>query len=276
MHKPGAEKNSYQNAPATTSAIQKESTSGKPAAADSLKASGKKKITNTRKNRLEWGITGGAGLSSLSMHLSPESYPYNAASAGAIRYAAYPSHKQSLSFQLGFLLLKPLNKTTDIFIGVQYTYAGIKIERGNQVNMAIFTSPASNISTYYGPNNTGSYNFTNQYHFIEIPLGIEKQLGDKSRFSLNAGVSVAMLISTNALQYIPQTGIYYKDNSYFNETQINIFGGIQYQLLRKEKYSLKLGPQVQYGLTGLVNKKSPYSEHLFIGGLKLVLSPNKK
>ena len=273
--------NSNQSPVATDSTVQEKSIPSKWATADSMAIPERKKITNDKKNKMQWGISAGAGLSSIPMNFNHENaLNYSTTPSSLTGYSTIPSQKQSLSFHLGFLMEKLVNKTTAIFTGIQYSYSGVKTERGNLVNQPFpinaGTYTAANIYAYYAPTSTGNYNYTNHYHFIEIPLGMEKKLGNKSRFSLNAGISVAWLVSTNALQYDPHTGIYYQDNSYFKKTQINIFGGIQYRLLQKEKYSLKLGPQVQYGLTRLLNNKSPYTEHLFYGGLKLVLISNRK
>jgi len=134
----------------------------------------------------------------------------------------------------------------------------------------------TNINSYYPVSGTDNYNYTNQYHFVEIPLGIEKQLGRKSRFSVNAGISFAWLVAIHALQYDPQTRIYFKENSYFNRAQWNVLGGIQYRLLKKEKYTLKIGPQFQYGLSGLLNRKSSYTEHAFFGGFQVLLTRTGK
>ena len=265
--KTGIEKNSHQSAVAADSAVQKSPIASKRTTKNSM--------------AISWGISAGAGLSSIPMNFNHENaLNYSTTSSSIPGYSTIPSQKQSPSFHFGFLMEKPLNKTMAIFSGIQFTYSGVKIERGNLVNQPFMLNPGtytvSNIYTYYAPTNTGKYNYTNHFHFIEIPLGMEKQLSNKSRFSLNAGISIAWLVYTNALQYDPHTGIYYKDNSFFKKTQITVFGGIQYRLLQKISYSLKLGPQVQYGLTGLLNTKSPYTGHLFYGGLNLVLISNRK
>ena len=207
-------------------------------------------------------------------------YPGSSTASPAANRPGLPSEKQSFAYFAGLQLQKPLNKTTSVFTGFRYAYSGIKITRGNPVNLplTVYVSNfyAASISNYYSAAPSGRSNYTSHYHFLEIPLGIEKQLGQKSRFSVNAGLSVTRLLGTNALQFDPQSGVYYKDDSHFNKTQWNILAGIQYNLVSKEKYSLRIGPQVQYGLTSLLNKKSPYSEHLFFGGIQLLLLSNRK
>jgi hypothetical protein len=260
---------------------------GKPASvktklADSLRESVVKKIKTPKQGKIQWGVYGSGGASSFFLQ-SPRILLVNAApSPGSPPGGGYPSHQGSFSFQLGLILQKPLNKTTNITAGLGFTRASVRIKRGQLVNqsMAFYSANAlpQTVNNYYAaaPPHTSKYNYTQHYDLVEIPMGIEKKLGSRSRFSVNAGLSVAWLLSTNALQYDQQTGNYYRDNSYFNRMQLNVSGGVQYSLLQTGKFVLNLGPQVQYGLTGLLNKKSPYKEHLFLGGLRLVLTSNRK
>lgn len=249
---------------------------------DSLNRIARNKTASGRKSKIEWGITAGPGFSSVSEKFIQDSYlapaPVNLSSG--INWSGLPSAKQSFAYFAGLMVKKPLNNTMSIFTGIRYTYSAIKISRGNPVNLPMTVYGAnnysSNIADYYSAAAPGHFNYTSHYHFLEIPLGIEKQFGQKSRFSANAGISFARLLATNALQFDPQYGIYYKDDSYFNKTQWNILGSIQYSLLEKKKYTLRIGPQVQYGLTSLLNKKSLYSEHLFFGGIQLLLLSNRK
>lgn len=238
------------------------------------------KITGTqKKNKIHWGIAGGAGLSSHAAKFTSNFPVYAASNAGNPAYYTLPSDKQSFSWYLGMRLQKALNNTTQVFTGFQYSYSGVKIARGDLVNQpaALYagSSNSINLSSYYPVSATGKYNYTNQYHFIEIPWGMEKQFGRKSRFSANAGISFAWLVSTNALQFDPQTHIYFKQNGYFNKSQWNLLGGFQYRLLQKRSYSLKIGPQIEYGLSGLLNRKSPYTEHQFFGGIGLLFTRHK-
>jgi hypothetical protein len=175
---------------------------------------------------------------------------------------------------------KKLTATTSLFSGIQYTYASVKIASGNLVNQpAAFYSGSlgfTSVNSYYAVVNNQGYDYRNQYHFLEIPLGIEHRFGRGSRFSFNAGISAAWLFASNALLYDPQSGIYFKHNAYLNKLQWNMLGGIQYRLLRAKAYDLKIGPQVQYGLTGVVNRKMSYTEHRLFGGIQILLSRNEK
>ena len=242
----------------------------------------KKKASGT-KNKITWGITGGVGLSSVSERFIPGNFISASAVPGSAASAsppALPSDRQSISGFAGLQLRKPLNKTTSVFAGIQYAYSAIKINRGSLTSLPLplngSNAQYSSLTSYYAASTTGDFNYTSHYHFLEIPLGIEKQMGQRSRFSIYAGFSVAWLFATNALQFDPLAKIYFRDDNYFNRIQWNVLGGIDYNLLRNEKYSLKIGPQVHYGLTSLLNNRSPYSSHLFAGEVRLLLIRNRK
>jgi hypothetical protein len=260
---------------------QKKLFSSGPENKDSLKSIAGK-TTSGKKAKLQWGFTGGTGLSSAYRKFTDDNYTSAIPSSAnpPATSPSLPSTRPAISWEAGLQLEKKVSKTLSLFSGLHYTSSGIKIAKGRQVNQPLTIYAAnyylSSVSNYYQAAAGSSYDYTSHFHFLEIPMGIEKQLGEHSRFSVNAGISFAWLFSTDALQYNPQSNIYFRDNSYFRKTQWNILGGVQYSLLRKEKYALKIGPQMQYGLTSLLNKKSPYSEHLFSGGIQLLLISNRK
>jgi hypothetical protein len=232
-----------------------------------------------KKYKIEYGIVGGAGLSGISNRFG-SGYFTSLAAAPAYSAPALPSDKQSVSFFSGLYLQKPLGRTTTLFTGLQYAYYSTRSSPGNQVNLPLTLSGVNNqayyIPSYYAPSASIRYHYTNRYHFLEIPLGIEEKLGYRSRFSVDAGLALGWLVSVHALQFDPQTQIYFKEDSYFNRVQLSALGGIQYRLLQSGRYTLRAGPQVQYGLTGLLNKRSSTSKHLFSGSLRLVLTRNGK
>ncbi|HVY74958.1 MAG TPA: outer membrane beta-barrel protein [Puia sp.] len=247
----------------------KESAGSKPAEKQEKKKQPKQKI--------QWGIGGGIGMSYVHSRSKSGTQPvYAPASGGTGYFAPAPSdEKPGLSFYLGLSLLKPLSKTTAVYSGLRYSYASSKISTGSPIfqPLTLYSSTASAtyLSSYYpaaaGPTKT----YTNQYHFLEIPLGIEQRFGGASRFSANAGFAIGWLIGSNGLQYDPQTKVYFKDNSYFHKVLFNIEGGVQYEILKKKSYGLKVGPRIQYGLSNLLNDKSAFTKHLLTGGIGFTL-----
>jgi hypothetical protein len=276
------------HAPATAlsdSAERHQQVLAKTAVADSLKKKAAEKPGSAKRQGIQWGIVAGGGFSSFPGRAT-EDYPYASAPTGVGGNGgipgAYtqPAEKHASAFSLGLRLQKKLTATTSLFSGLQYSYASVKIASGSLVNQSVafynYSLGLTTVNSYYAVVNNRDYNYRNQYHFLEIPLGIEHQFGRRSRLSFSMGVSAAWLFATNALLFNPDSGIYFRHNAYLNRVQWNVLGGLQYRLLRTGNYQLKIGPQFQYGLTGVVNSKMPYTEHRFFGGLQILFSRNEK
>jgi hypothetical protein len=97
---------------------------------------------------------------------------------------------------------------------------------------------------------------------------VQKQLGWRSPFSVQAGMSIGRMLGSNALQYDANKNIYYKDNSLFNKTQLNFSLGMDVRLFRNEPVSIELGPRLQYGLSNFTRKDYYGSRHLLFAGLE--------
>jgi hypothetical protein len=68
----------------------------------------------------------------------------------------------------------------------------------------------------------GSSNqYKNHFHFVEIPLTMRYSPGKgNNSVNLAAGISIARLIASDALQFDTASGSYYQNNSLFNKTQL--------------------------------------------------------
>jgi hypothetical protein len=100
-----------------------------------------------------------------------------------------------------------------------------------------------------------------------LPLTASFQLSKRLPFYWNAGLSLSYLVSTNALHFDSQTGVYYKDNGLFNKVQANLSTGLAVSLWSKSKVPVHVGPQLQYGLTNLMKRDVSAAKHLFYFGL---------
>jgi hypothetical protein len=83
----------------------------------------------------------------------------------------------------------------------------------------------------------------------------------------NGGLSLSYLVSTNALHFDSRTGVYYKDNSLFNKLQANVSTGFSVGMFYNSKVPVQIGPQVQYGLTNLLQKQVSDNRHLLYFGV---------
>ena len=242
----------------------------------------------------EAGFAGGIGLSSqnktlfqqptIVSDLSPNAAPITG------RPKTYTSQVQpGLSYWAGIVVQRPLRKDLTLSLGLDLHYYSTKVQIGEKVD----NPPASSYSTtspslltgqtqvsqaaaypyYYSVGNKDV--FINRYYFLELPASVVWQFNHSRNFPLfwEGGFSLSYLVSSNALYFNSKSGVFYKDGSVTNKTQFNLTTALLVGLpIRGVR--LQAGPQVQYGLTSLQNQGTGM-QHLFYGGLRLVLLPGK-
>lgn len=117
--------------------------------------------------------------------------------------------------------------------------------------------------------------YTNKYHFIEVPVKIHWRITGEDRLPLilDGGLSIAQLLSTNALHYDGSNDVYYKDFSYFNKTQLGITTGLNIELFGESNHPVWIGPTIKYQLSNLLKSDLSGGQHLwqFGVGAKLFL-----
>ncbi|HWK06084.1 MAG TPA: outer membrane beta-barrel protein [Puia sp.] len=253
----------------------------------------------TPKRAWEAGFTGGIGMSSLNQTL----FKSSAVTANDTRNLAAPvavtgltatknyvsKIRPDLSFWAGIFLQKPILNNLSVSVGLNLHYYSAKVYTGDKVvNNAsnYYYSPATSLlasaaaptPAQYYPYYTAGDNqtFINRYYFLEIPGSIQWQISHNRIMPLfwEVGGTLSYLMSSNAIYYNTKAGVYYKDGNVSNKTQFNLstalmvgipFSGLQMQV----------GPQLQYGVTNLLNTQNSGGQHLFYGGLKLVIFPGK-
>ena len=173
---------------------------------------------------------------------------------------------------------------TDVFsleAGVRYSYSSTSIQVGQKRDNAAATQIGLPATMGYYTNTSAAtplsgYTYTNQYHFIEVPLRAQLMCGPQSPVSFNTGLSIGRLLASNALQYDASKNVYYKNNSFFNKTQLTLSAGADVRLWPKKAVSLEIGPRLQYGLTRLFKENIYGSRHLLFAGMEVRLSFPKK
>jgi hypothetical protein len=180
--------------------------------------------------------------------------------------------KRGLAYSVGFGARKKLKSRSTISTGMQYQYFSTKINVGT---MGARDSTLTNVSrdaiNYYRNDNQLQH-YTNQFHFIVLPFSYDYQLFKKIPVHIGVGLSLSQLISSNALHYNSTANIYYKDNSLLNKTQARLFTNLAYKLLREKKFTLDVGPQMNYGLTPLQKNSNSKKQHLFSIGINTQLN----
>ena len=242
-----------------------------------------------KKRTLQFGIIANAGLSNVSKGLTGlfNSYyyspsTYNSSIGGGTIINSGPSpRKPGPAFSIGFGMRKELSHRLSLITGITYQYYSNYIQVGTFHDSSNVVSPQANqqksVDNFYSNSTTGaSQRYSNRYHYVSLPIGLEMKLGKKSHFLAETGVVVGGFIASNGLQYDYGKGIYYKDNSLFNKTQLLAFAGLAYSLQLKKKATLSIGPKLQYGLTNLIQKAVSGSNHTITGGIGASLFFNKK
>ena len=135
-------------------------------------------------------------------------------------------------------------------------------------------SISQSVSRFYLNSGTDFKDYQNRYHFIGIPLSIDWQVFKTIPLTLQAGLALQQLISTNALFYDARTNVYYSDKDAFKSTQLFSSIGLSYNIFNRSGSSLLLGPQLQYAISNL--EKNGSGKHIFSLGLSAQFLFHKK
>ena len=212
------------------------------------------------------GLFNGFGQKSLADFVNSNSLQSGSGSAANLP----PSNiKRGFSYSLGFSTRKEISSRSAISSGLQYQYYSTRIKVGTKTRDSA-NSFSRNAISYRNDNQ--SQHYTNQFHFITLPLYYEYQLFKKLPLHLGGGLHLSQLISSNALHYNSTANIYYRDNSLLNKTQAGLFTRLTYKLWKQKKFSLDLGPQFNYSLTPLQKNSNAKKQHLFFMGLNTQVS----
>jgi hypothetical protein len=243
--------------------------------------------TGKKRSKWEWGISGRVGMSTISsgfkgllfgnteynsgLMYAPSTGNYTA----AFPYSNKPSPiRPGIAYAVGFSLRK-VYKNFNLLTGINYNVFSTRMTVGTRVDSANLisqgTSLFANVNGYYRNSYIGlpGNNYTNYFHLLEIPVALEKRLGNKSPFSVSAGLSIAALLSSTALHYDAQNNIYFKDNGLINTTQLGFTAGLHYKLIDSRQLLIQLGPEFNYSLTNVYKRNWYSSNHLFNASLGL-------
>ncbi|MGI8600001.1 MAG: hypothetical protein ACR2KB_12175 [Chitinophagaceae bacterium] len=171
-------------------------------------------------------------------------------------------------FSAGLRIIKNLNDRFEISTGIQYSFFSTKINIGTGVindTTISYSNQQVRLQSYYQNGNTNKY--TNNFHFISLPVAIEYQLLKYIPLSLHAGVSLNRLVSTNALLNNSNSSIQFENDKAWNKTQLHSFSGLQFHFFKNKSFSFKAGPFLQYSLTPL-EKNTNRKQFLSVAGLQ--------
>jgi hypothetical protein len=149
---------------------------------------------------------------------------------------------------------------------------------GSRVDSSAFYSSNSfRLSDFYYRNGTKA-KYKNHFNFIELPVGFRVQLGKAKKLPvyLNTGISIAQLISSNALQFDAATGNYFQDNHVLNKTQFGISAGLLFSVTKNLSYPFLLGPDINFSLNKMAASGLYKSRHYSYIGILLQKTLSKK
>lgn len=201
-----------------------------------------------------------SGSASLSLINNPTASVSLPGKSSAVRPAG--------AYQLGINISRKITQRLTAVSGIRYAYFANQISVGETVNTAV---PVYNdrmerlnaTAIYTG--NGHKVDYTNQYHFLQLPLELGVGLGRKRRINLQSGLVLGYLVHTNALLYNQVSGVYYSDNDAIRKWQAGVSSRVNYRILNSTQFNIDLGPFVQYQLSPLY--AAPKGQHLLAAGL---------
>jgi hypothetical protein len=264
--------------------------------ADSLdKAAPQKVVKHQPKRKLQWQVAGriggsntvaplsiGSTLKSLEESRQPgQSYGgnYFPGPNADLQSSWQPAAPVTgLHLSIGAIAKRSVGKHCFITAGLQYSYYSNRIAVGERLPadslVGLLNSSPDNVyksesGTIYLFRSTSRSNksnqFTNAFHFIELPIGFEYRLLKKVPLQLQHGLAISQLVGSKALQYDSRTNIYYRSKNTLRKTGVSVFTAISYTLWSGKSVSLQAGPHMQYGLQNFY--KSGSDSHLLSGGI---------
>jgi len=208
--------------------------------------------------------------------------PVNNSGGGLVVPVSPPSDFQSgPGVRAGLLGELKLSKRSSISSGIQYVYNSNTIMVGTYHDTMVMLnnsfSQASRVNAVY----RGGYQkeYTNHYHFIQIPLQYQWQVNKGLKLPLvwHVGVSAGYLLSTNALLYDTTAGgIYYRDKAAFNKFRFNMLTGLSFRFGVKSKVKWSIGPELSMGMNKLMKDSYLANQYLFYGGVTGRIFFNKR
>ncbi|MDE3181825.1 MAG: hypothetical protein KGM16_00270 [Bacteroidota bacterium] len=260
-----------QNNIGSNSATINESAQNKVATATIKDSSSiEKSLPANKKNPWIVGITlsgGNSWISNSSPSTNNIAYTSPGNSGTGTYYSAPSSLKSSIAFMAGIFFEKNISDKNKISFGISYQYFSLINKVGKVIISPTYAQAFNSSGNIYSADSTIS-SYRNNFHFLEVPVSFSFQVNKSKKVPLfwNVGINISELISTNALQFQSNPGIYYKDNSLLNKTQFGLHTGFSVMLFAKKTTPLTVGSYFYYNPTNISIKGLYRKRHFnFIG-----------
>jgi hypothetical protein len=237
---------------------------------DSVKTHSMQATTTSRiANKHPWviGLSAVSGISNLKYDLPQFGYasqglyyPVTALSNPGI--SGNTSTKTGFSFAGGVWLQKNLSNNVYLSLGLNYHYYS---------NIVTLTTTSSAYSALIKEES-----HTDQYHFIELPVGLGFRLSSNNKFPLfgEFGFALSQMLSTNAGQFDALSGNYTPDSLQFRKFQFMVYAALMVDISSRH-HTIFIGPMIQYAPQSLISEGGGNAEHLFFTGLRFNYSLKK-
>lgn len=219
-------------------------------------------VKQSKKNKWKFGILFSGGISGVGKDfLALSNPPIYATSPGSLNSGGSQSvfsssaTKSEFGFIAGVFAEKNISNKTKLISGINFK----SFNTSNKLNDSSGTYSAGFAANKY----------INHFSFIEVPFSIQIQIGKEKNMPLSwqGGLVLSELIYSNALQFNPSTGYYYKDNSILNITQFGFNTAILLSLFSKQKTSILIGPYFYYDASKIADEGLYSKKHFVFAGL---------
>lgn len=243
-----------------------------------------KKNNGKQNNNWQWGFSAGAGISDLGMQLFQSTTVADFANAypqsgGVNTVPRRPSDvKPGISFNAGGYVSRSIGKQLRLKLGLNYEYYSNNILTGEFIDSSKSINQGAALRVVPEYYQSGSSNkYSNGYHFVSLPLSLQWRLNKHPKYGLvwENGISVSRLLHTNALHFDGIGGTYYSDNSVFRKTQVMVGSALLFDIKTKSGVQLYIGPQIQYGVSNMMQNDADNNKHMRYAGLKMMIGFNK-
>jgi hypothetical protein len=244
---------------------QKDTSSDKPG--------NKKSFNSPSKSKWHFGFLISGGISHVGNQFlglgystyRARDYLSTSPGGGSVQIPGPSKVKNSGSYTGGIFIEKDISKTKLSF-GINYKVYNTSNNVGQKNDSTAIFDARNAVNRYH-----------NHFNFIEFPLTVKIPLGKSTTIPVfwEGGIIISQLLSSNALQFNPNSGVYFKDNSLLNKTQTGFSTGISTSLFSNQKNSILFGPFLYYGASHVANEGLYTKKHFVYIGLELKFYPGK-
>lgn len=190
--------------------------------------------------------------------------------------------KAITSYSFGFDIGRRINSRISVFSGLHYAHYGEQIQvkhldmKNPNYENATFMGDKPLYELYSAENASRNIPFTNTYSYLEIPLGVsvDALYFNKSKLSIDAGISLKKLQQANALAFDFNTDYYYwcnEEKEIFNTLGVGTITGITLSQYFGERLELFVNPTFKYSLTATFKRPYAVDQNQYSTGLRLGL-----